>query len=180
MSVFEHLDCPGLPRVKVNFGIAYPPILAEGGQVFRFFEQKGYLSDNSISLYGEFWLGAEKIGVICGVLIKLRGFRFFDGCSEVSSELMEAATALCTLSGQFREPVLRVMGPLVSATFIVWALGSMRNRTNWQLTTLKFSRNILRLITKFAFVIDRRRANAATWGGFLYIQEVHVLRSHGG
>ena len=35
--------------------------------------------------------------------------------------------------------------------FIAWAVGSSRNRTNWQLTTLQNSRNILRLITELSF-----------------------------
>jgi hypothetical protein len=34
--------------------------------------------------------------------------------------------------------------------FIVWAIGSMRNRSNWQLTTIKHMRNVLRLIVVFS------------------------------
>ena len=34
--------------------------------------------------------------------------------------------------------------------FIAWAVGISRNRANWQLTTLKQSRNVLRLITVMA------------------------------
>jgi len=36
------------------------------------------------------------------------------------------------------------------AAFIVWSVVNMRNRSNWRVTTLKNSRNILALITKFA------------------------------
>ena len=34
--------------------------------------------------------------------------------------------------------------------FMAWAVGTSRNRDNWQLTTLKQSRNVLRLIAVFA------------------------------
>ena len=43
----------------------------------------------------------------------------------------------------FRPPVSR-------GAFITWAIGSSRNRGNWQITTLKHSHNVLRLITTFA------------------------------
>ena len=43
-----------------------------------------------------------------------------------------------------------VFRPSVSPAFIAWAVGSSRHRTNWQLTTLKQSRNVLRLITVMA------------------------------
>ena len=43
---------------------------------------------------------------------------------------------------------------VLRASFIVWAVGSSRNRANWQLTTLKQSRNVLRLIT--ALALERR------------------------
>ena len=40
--------------------------------------------------------------------------------------------------------------PLVSrAAFIIWAVGSSRNRANWQLTIVKRARNVMRLITRF-------------------------------
>ena len=38
---------------------------------------------------------------------------------------------------------------------ITWAVGVSRNRTNWQITTLKHSHNILRLITTFAVPCPR-------------------------
>ena len=47
-----------------------------------------------------------------------------------------------------------VFGPRVPPAFIVWALGKMRNRTNWEVTTLQHSRNILCMIT--ALALDRR------------------------
>ena len=37
---------------------------------------------------------------------------------------------------------------------VAWAVGSMRNRANWQLTSVKQLRNVLRLIT--AFALERR------------------------
>ena len=40
-----------------------------------------------------------------------------------------------------------VFRPRVSCAFIAWAVGSMRSRTNWQVTCVKQMRNILRLIT---------------------------------
>ena len=43
----------------------------------------------------------------------------------------------------FRRPVSR-------DAFICWVVGSSRNRANWQLTTVKYSRNVLRLITTLA------------------------------
>ena len=40
--------------------------------------------------------------------------------------------------------------PLASrAAFIIWAVGSSRNRANWQLTIVKRARNVMRLITRF-------------------------------
>jgi hypothetical protein len=48
----------------------------------------------------------------------------------------------CLTSVTFRPPVSR-------GAFITWAVGDSRNRDNWQITTLKHSRNVLRIITKF-------------------------------
>ena len=47
----------------------------------------------------------------------------------------------------FRPPVSR-------DAFVAWAVGSSRHRANWQLTTVKHSRNVLRLIT--ALALERR------------------------
>merc|ERR1712037_342895 len=55
------------------------------------------------------------------------------------------AFANCTAltSVVFRPPVSR-------GAFIAWAVGSSRNRANWQLTTVMRLRNVLRLITTLA------------------------------
>jgi len=53
--------------------------------------------------------------------------------------------------------------PRLSGAFIAWAVGSMRNRVNWQLTTLKQSRNVLRLIT--ALALERRDVATVDPGG---------------
>lgn len=52
---------------------------------------------------------------------------------------------------------------LSSCAFVSWAVSSMRNRANWQLTTLKRCRNVLRIITEFA--IERRDVAAICPGG---------------
>ena len=44
--------------------------------------------------------------------------------------------------------------PRVSAEFIVWAVSSSRNRRNWQTTTVKYLRNVLRLVT--VLCLERR------------------------
>ena len=57
------------------------------------------------------------------------------------------------ISVSFRPPVDR-------ACFIVWSVGNMRNRVNWQLTTVKHLRNVLRLITEFG--LETRDVDEAT------------------
>ena len=59
------------------------------------------------------------------------------------------AFAYCTglISVVFRPPVSQ-------RAFIAWAVGSSRNRANWQLTTLKRLLNVLKLIA--VFVLERR------------------------
>jgi hypothetical protein len=42
------------------------------------------------------------------------------------------------------------MPPRVSPVFFAWAIGNSRNRKNWQLTTLKQTRNVLYLLTVMA------------------------------
>merc|ERR1719335_845558 len=37
----------------------------------------------------------------------------------------------------------------ISPTFMVWAVSNMRNRDNWELTTLRNTHNILKLILSF-------------------------------
>ena len=48
-----------------------------------------------------------------------------------------------------------IFRPRVPSAFIAWSVGQSRNRTNWQLTTVKRLRNVLRLITEFA--LEERR-----------------------
>ena len=59
----------------------------------------------------------------------------------VGDKAFRACTALTSVV--FRPPVSR-------GAFIAWSVGSSRHRANWQLTTLKQSRNVLRLITTLA------------------------------
>ena len=47
-----------------------------------------------------------------------------------------------------------IFRPRVAGAFIAWAVGSSRNRTNWQLTIVQRLRNVLRLIT--ALALERR------------------------
>ena len=63
----------------------------------------------------------------------------------VGSSLFEG-TALTSTSIIFR--------PRVSAAFITWTVSNSRNRANWQLTTVKRLRNVLRIITTLA--LERR------------------------
>ena len=49
--------------------------------------------------------------------------------------------------------------PPVPAAFTVWVVGGSRNRDNWELTTLRNSVNILKLIV--AFAVERRQPD---WG----------------
>ena len=55
------------------------------------------------------------------------GYKCFWGCKGLTSVV-------------FRPPVSR-------GAFIAWAVGSSRNRANWQLTTVKRLRNVLRFVT---------------------------------
>ena len=49
----------------------------------------------------------------------------------------------------------------------MWAVGSSRNRANWQLTTLKQSHNVLHLIT--ALALESRDAASVDPGGKKYV-----------
>ena len=50
----------------------------------------------------------------------------------------------------FECPNLNVVyRPASSSVYVVWALGQSQNRTNWQLTSIKRMRNVLRLITYY-------------------------------
>ena len=50
----------------------------------------------------------------------------------------------------FRPPVSR-------GAFFAWAVGSMRNSANWQVTTVKHIRGVVHLIT--AFALERRHVS---------------------
>ena len=54
-----------------------------------------------------------------------------------------------------------VFRPPASRAFIAWSVGNSRKRANWQLTTLKRLRNVLRLVTAFAFERRVMRNNSA-------------------
>ena len=64
----------------------------------------------------------------------------------------KAATypAEVSFSGFYDPPTPRSRPPPPSEAFIAWAVGSSRNRANWQLTILKRMRNVLRLITSLS------------------------------
>ena len=81
------------------------------------------------------------------------GDKAFRGCSGLTSLTLphtlvhvgSRAFGYCTAltSVVFRPPVSR-------GAFITWAVGSSRSRANWQLTTVRRLRNVLRLITTLA------------------------------
>merc|ERR1712000_512603 len=80
----------------------------------------------------------------------------FQGCSGLTSltlppSLTSVATSAFRNCSGLTSVVFR---PRVSCAFITWAVGSMRNRANWQLTTVKQLHNVLRLITVLA--LERR------------------------
>jgi hypothetical protein len=61
--------------------------------------------------------------------------------THVGSHVFADCKALTSVT--FRPPISR-------SAFITWVVGSSRHRDNWQITTLKHLRNILRLITALA------------------------------
>ena len=85
------------------------------------------------------------------------GPRAFTSCRELTSVTLphalttagdEAFRDCARLSSVvFRPPVSR-------AVLIVWAVGSSHHRANWQVTTLRHSRNVLRLIAQLG--VDNR------------------------
>ena len=86
----------------------------------------------------------------------------FQDCSSlISLELPRALISVGKLAFEGCSSLTSVeFRPITSRAFITWAVGSMRNRDNWQLTTLKQSRNILRLIAELGF--SKGRDVAAT------------------
>jgi len=81
------------------------------------------------------------------------GASAFEGCATISS--LTLPNGLDTVGANaFRNCqnlTSVVFWPVVSHTFIAWALGKSRHRSNWQITTLKHSQNLLRLIAEFSF-----------------------------
>ena len=82
-------------------------------------------------------------------LITIEPYAFYECWNLTSLELPHSvrnvspsAFARCTslTSVVFRPPVSR-------AAFHAWVVGKSRNRSNWELTTLQHTRNVLRLIT---------------------------------
>ena len=65
-------------------------------------------------------------------------------CIKFGDKAFEYCTSLRRKSVVFRPPANR-------ASFIAWAVGKMRNRNNWQITTVKRLRNVLRLITELSY-----------------------------
>merc|ERR1712224_525870 len=85
----------------------------------------------------------------------------FSGCSGLTSLVLPLAlvsAGRCAFKNS--TSLTSVVFPLpvsgVTCSFTTWAVGSSRNRTNWQLTRLKQLRNVLRLIT--ALTVERRKA----------------------
>ena len=77
----------------------------------------------------------------------------FSGCTGLKSlklphSLMNVGDGAFVWCNALTSVVFR---PPVSSVFMIWAVGKSRNRSNWQITTLKHSRNLLRLITEFAW-----------------------------
>ena len=58
-----------------------------------------------------------------------------------------------------------VFKPRVSCAFIVWSVSNMRNRANWQLNTIKRLRNVLAIITVYAFEGPDRDVGTVDPGG---------------
>lgn len=104
----------------------------------------------------------------CGVLTSLSlpnavadiGAEAFANCSDLTSvtlpntftRIRDGAFSGCAklTSVVFRPPASR--------SYITWAVSNMRNRKNWQITSVKQMRNIVRLIMIFAFHEDGRDA----------------------
>ena len=59
--------------------------------------------------------------------------------------------------------------PGVSPAFITWSVCSMRNRANWEVTSVENFRNVLGLIT--AFALERRDVATIDPDGSKYVFE---------
>ena len=86
--------------------------------------------------------------------VTLVSARAFFGCSGITS-LALPRTSVIFAHGAFSHCTALssvVFGPRVpgiTSAFIAWAVGNMRNRANWHLTSVKQCRNILRIVTGF-------------------------------
>lgn len=76
----------------------------------------------------------------------------FAKCSGITSLTLPNSTKIGLRSFQGCTGLTSIIfRPRLSSIFIAWAVGRMRNRANWRLTTVKRLRNVLRLITALAF-----------------------------
>ena len=85
------------------------------------------------------------------------GGNAFMNCSGITSLTLPMGLQTCGFGAFFSCTSLTsvVFRPrFCSTTFVVWAVSHSRNRSNWHLTTLKQSGNILRLIATMA--VERR------------------------
>lgn len=73
--------------------------------------------------------------------------------TDIGPNAFEKCTGLTSVTCQLRIPT----------EFIVWVVSSSRNRDNWEYTTVKYSRNVLKLITMFA--LERRDVGSVDPGG---------------
>ena len=84
-------------------------------------------------------------------LTKIDTFSFHNCSGLTSLTLPDALTDFG--SGAFKKCTALtsvVFRSRVSRAFTTFSVGSMRNRANWQITSVKNLRNVLRLITAFA------------------------------
>ena len=98
------------------------------------------------------------------------GKRAFFGCSGLTSlTLPHTLTSVgrCAFCN-CKNITSVVFRPPVSRAFIAWSVGNSRKRANWQLTTLKRLRNVLRLVTAFAFERRVMRNSAGSAGTCMY------------
>ena len=84
------------------------------------------------------------------------GHQAFYGCTRLTSlTLPNSLTDLGTDAfARCRDLTSVVLGLRLPPAFLAWVVGSSRSRDNWQLTSLKQLRNVLRLIV--TFVVERR------------------------
>ena len=94
---------------------------------------------------------------------------FFGCCGLTSLTLPQTLTSVGRCAFCLCDNVTSVVfRPPVSRAFIAWSVGNSRKRANWQLTTLKRLRNVLRLVTAFAFERRVMRNSAGSAGTCMY------------